>query len=429
MSYYTLPKKIIELDFDPIVVKSQQDKPFISFSLCNYLRTINEQMEKIEKSDLFISYMDEDNILVFLNKIINPYEFIFSKVPGSKLSVSKLKPCSNLFYVLMEIINIFNLMDGFFGMNIRTLSYGCNSDSVIEFMNMLREDSKDVHLKSHIEIENLLYGPNEDFQLSTYDFLYYELSKKDYTINKNYILGIIYILCNLFYCQSGNGVAIIKIDNIFFKPVIDVLYILSSVYEKVCVIKPIVADVVTNERYIVCKNFIVNSQKSKLYYMYFINLVLLLKTVKKDEEIVTLLKEDVVPYYFINKLEELNIIIGHQQLEFMEQLISLYKNKNREEKIESLKKTNIQKCIQWCEKFKIPYNKFTDKVNIFLNGDKSYGETVDNIFLSAKILQDCEEYENVVIIENECNNSNFEEQELELEVEEELLIDSSTVEK
>jgi hypothetical protein len=163
--------------------------------------------------------------------------------------------------------------------------------------------------------------------------------------------------------------------------------------------------------------------------MYFINLVLLLKTVKKDEEIVTLLKEDVVPYYFINKLEELNIIIGHQQLEFMEQLISLYKNKNREEKIESLKKTNIQKCIQWCEKFKIPYNKFTDKVNIFLNGDKSYGETVDNIFLSAKILQDCEEYENVVIIENECNNSNFEEQELELEVEEELLIDSSTVEK
>jgi hypothetical protein len=36
------------------------------------------------------------------------------------------------------------------------------------------------------------------------------------------------------------------------------------------------------------------------------------------------------------------------------------------DKIESLKKTNIQKCIQWCEKFKIPNNKFAEKVNIFL---------------------------------------------------------------
>jgi hypothetical protein len=116
-------------------------------------------------------------------------------------------------------------------------------------------------------------------------------------------------------------------------------------------------------------------------------------------------------------LEELNIIIGHQQLEFMDQLISLYKNKNREDKIESLKKSNIQKCIQWCDKFKIPYNKFTDKVNIFLNGDRNSSESGDNIFLSTKIVMECE---NVVIIDNDCNNSNFEELGSEVEVEEEL---------
>jgi hypothetical protein len=143
--------------------------------------------------------------------------------------------------------------------------------------------------------------------------------------------------------------------------------------------------------------------------MYFLNLNILLKTLKEDEQIVSLLKEE-VPYYFINKLEELNIIIGHQQLEFIDQLISLYKNKNREDKIESLKKSNIQKCIQWCDKFKIPYNKFTDKVNIFLNGDRSSNDNIDNIFLPAKIAVECE---NVVIIDNECNNSNFDELELE----------------
>jgi hypothetical protein len=81
--------------------------------------------------------------------------------------------------------------------------------------------------------------------------------------------------------------------------------------------------------------------------------------------IVSLLKNE-LPYYFVNKIDESNIIIGHQQLEFINQLITFYKNKNKEEKIELTKKNNIQKCIQWCEKLKIPYNKFIDKVNIFL---------------------------------------------------------------
>jgi S-adenosylmethionine:tRNA ribosyltransferase-isomerase len=38
----------------------------------------------------------------------------------------------------------------------------------------------------------------------------------------------------------------------------------------------------------------------------------------------------------------------------------------KEEKIETIKRNNIQKSISWCEKFKIPYNKFVEKTNIFL---------------------------------------------------------------
>jgi len=87
-----------------------------------------------------------------------------------------------------------------------------------------------------------------------------------------------------------------------------------------------------------------------------------------------------------------------------------------------LKKSNIQKCIQWCDKFKIPYNKFTDKVNIFLNGDRNSSESGDNIFLSTKIVMECE---NVVIIDNDCNNSNFEELGLDTEAELGLELDES----
>jgi len=50
----------------------------------------------------------------------------------------------------------------------------------------------------------------------------------------------------------------------------------------------------------------------------------------------------------------------------MNLLVNIIKNKNRDTKLDNIKKINIQKCIQWCEKFNIPHNKFIEKSNIFL---------------------------------------------------------------
>ena len=73
-----------------------------------------------------------------------------------------------------------------------------------------------------------------------------------------------------------------------------------------------------------------------------------------------------VPCYFKNKLDELNVIIGQYQLDAMDLAVSLFKNKNKYDKIETIKKNNIVKSVAWCEKYKIPYNKFTEKTNMFL---------------------------------------------------------------
>jgi hypothetical protein len=176
---------------------------------------------------------------------------------------------------------------------------------------------------------------------------------------QKYIVGLIHILCKILAEQAANGIAIIKIHHIFYKPIVEILFILTSMYEKVYIIKPNNSNIYYNERYIVCKNFFL---RRHLYQEYFLQLN---QSRHPRFCIASLLKTD-VPYFFTNKIEESNIIIGHQQLEYMTHVISLFKNKNREEKLEIIKKNNIQKCIQWCEKFKIPYNKFTDKVNIFL---------------------------------------------------------------
>ena len=102
----------------------------------------------------------------------------------------------------------------------------------------------------------------------------------------------------------------------------------------------------------------------------------------KDTQIISSLIKNNLPYYFLNKIEDLNIIIGHQQLEYIDQFINIIKNKNKTDKLEMYKKNNIQKCIQWCEKYKIPCNKLLNKTNIFLhpyNENETNEHAIDEI--------------------------------------------------
>ena len=96
-----------------------------------------------------------------------------------------------------------------------------------------------------------------------------------------------------------------------------------------------------------------------------------------------------IPCYFVNKIDDINIIIGQQQLESLDQIINIIKNKNKEERVETIKKSNIQKSVSWCEKLKIPYNKFSEKTNIFL-----------------PIIKENKEADKIVEKVNDDNNSN-----------------------
>ena len=63
-----------------------------------------------------------------------------------------------------------------------------------------------------------------------------------------------------------------------------------------------------------------------------------------------------IPYIFINRVQELNAIFGQQQIENINTTFSLIES-NNSEKLESYKRNNISKCISWCQKYNIPYNK------------------------------------------------------------------------
>ena len=64
---------------------------YISNSLFDFLSRFKEQIE--------LSAEAWDTI----KKYTNPYEFIHTIIPGSKLSVSKIKPLSRSFYKMIEL--------------------------------------------------------------------------------------------------------------------------------------------------------------------------------------------------------------------------------------------------------------------------------------------------------------------------------------
>ena len=60
----------------------------------------------------------------------------------------------------------------------------------------------------------------------------------------------------------------------------------------------------------------------------------------------------------------------------------------------TIKKSNIQKSVSWCEKLKIPYNRFSEKTNIFLpiiKENKDYDKEAD------KIIEDNDNDDNIVV--------------------------------
>jgi hypothetical protein len=356
MSYYILPKINNTIIVDP---KSSDNflSPYISHTLLNYYNEINQQILSICLSDNVtdndLSYNKYDELI----KIVNPYEYIFSTVPGSKFSVSKLKPKTNIFYDFLEVSMTLNVFDLYKSESIKTLHLTKNSNDSIECFEMLRENFHD---------ENISYNEINDETISLigdikFDFLFFEARN----INSNeYIISLIEALMIILKNQSLHGSCIIKINDVFYKPVVDIFYILSSLYEKTYILKPNTSNITTFDKYIICKNFQTNNDKVTNFKLNYYKLLVFLKRLN-DKHITSIINYE-IPYYFTMKLDDVNIIFGQQQLETLDLVINILKNKNKEDKIESIKKTNIQKSVAWCEKYKIPCNKFSEKINIFL---------------------------------------------------------------
>jgi 23S rRNA U2552 (ribose-2'-O)-methylase RlmE/FtsJ len=384
MSYFLLPE--IHDNIDNINIESNEnDKLYVSLTLNSYLNNIKKQIDE--------NYDNWD----FMKRYTNPYEFIHTVIPNTKLSVSKMKPLSRSFYKMVEMVNMFRLFNDFDENPINTFHLAEGPGGFIEATQHLRKNSSDKYygmtlmdddpnvpgwkksnhfLETHknVEIERGLTGTGDLMEVDNLTYCNEKYKNTmdiitadggfDFSIdfNQQEILATNLLLAQVSFAismQKVGGHFILKIFDIFTKTTCDIMYLLSSLYKQVYIVKPNTSRLANSEKYIVCKGF-------KKYPEKLINNLIRKYGKLKTSDFISGILPVRLDYFYLNKIEEYNAIFGQQQIENITHTLNLISCKNKSEKIEALKKNNIQKCTYWCEKNNIVHNKNLASTNIFI---------------------------------------------------------------
>ena len=158
--------------------------------------------------------------------------------------------------------------------------------------------------------------------------------------------------------QKKGGTFILKIFDIFYKPSIEMIYLLNCFYDTVDICKPNTSRFANSEKYLVCKGF--RYDDTSEYYDAFRENI---QNFSNGEAIESIMKID-VPLCFTQDIEEVCAILGKKQLATIHTTLLLIQEK-RSDKIEKLRKCNIEKSIKWCERNNIPYHCSFKPENVF----------------------------------------------------------------
>ena len=366
----------------------------INKTLCKYLNNVKAEIDSRQ--------IEWDKY----KKYTNPYEFIHSIIPNSKQAVCRLKPLSRSFYKMVEICNLlflldylpdkcstFHLAEGPGGFIEAMQSMRANRDDLYYGMTLIDDSDQSIpgwkkskafltknpnviiekgidgtgDLMSADNLRDCFTRYNGSMDLITADGGF------DFSVDFNHqekVSGKL-VFCQIAFAiamQKKNGNFIIKFFDTFTQMSLDLLFILSNVYDQVYFVKPNTSRYANSEKYIVCKGFRLENSEELVKRLHSV-----FKTFPVEGNMKRILSID-IPYIFTSRVEEYNAIFGQQQIESITSTLNLIDN-NKYDRLDTMKKANIQKCVNWCQKYKLPYNKVITSNNIFLVGRNQSSET------------------------------------------------------
>lgn len=358
-------------------MSSETTNPVISKSIALHLQKRKEQIDEVN---------DQWD---YTKKLTNPYEYIHTPVPIIHVSIAKYKPLSRAYFKMIEIIDAFDLT---WTHPIRTFHLAEGPGGFIEAILKRRQNPEDSYTgmtllssdyntpgwrksqqflsrwRENVKVE---YGYDGTGNLFTYDN-YKALKERQHThdfvtgdggfdfsvcYNMQECMSSRLIFAQLVYAlmlQKEGGVFVLKIFDCFTRSSIDMLWILSTVYRKVDIIKPCTSRFANSERYIVCRQY--RQKKGDQILPELENILSKLETPPPGMHIQQILKT-MPPLYFLNYIEEMNAILGQQQMNMIHTTLEMIHMSNDEKKykLKYMYYSNLQKCVNWCKQHKESY--------------------------------------------------------------------------
>jgi len=351
MTYYLFPKGNVDLskgfsveisNIDQYTDKTKIQKNTLSPSLTNYLFELEEQTNSTEFKNL------QNEIFTYSKGILHKYSLTYSP----------------LFFEIIEIIQTMHLnyyIDTIAkNMPLSIFSFihnsECKKKGDLDAMKTIREPYKRSFMSNCESTKDhyFLAEPDMEYSLEIFKETYFKYGSKMHilfasSIHIKTIPEMIIQLCMSLCIQAKKGVFIWKIGETYSDIMLDILYLLSSFYDKMYFIKPLMIDTSKSEKYVVCKGFLFENGYNLYSYLY--PLVSQMTGLRSTPTIYIdrILKTNIA-YFFVNKLEEINYIFGQVQLEQLHYLSLLICHKYRYDKVLNISKINIQKTQEWLSK-------------------------------------------------------------------------------
>ena len=346
-----------------------QNQNHLLHSLITYYCDIENEMKK-KSLEGFVSFFDTYYYLYHLHSL-----------KQTKISnfVTEIQP-TPLFFILYEII--FALMtendeqqpsypQQFINCSMKTVGYfsAKNSKDIefcIQHSNSIYYFGTECHL---IAFESSFEIP---FDLFCYDtFLYYTDQWKqniDFVIIDTYlnanddgqIIGInegngtiLHILFSLLVLKKeGNMIVPISISHIS-AIMIEIIYLLTSLFEDVAIIKPCMCRFDNSDIYLVCMNYSNHWNLNSAFCSKIMKIVYDLQN--NNGKQMSILTFD-ISNLFLQRLKEVLMEIGVGEMENKLAILNkIYLNKNKNCLNQQLQ-NNIFRSIKWCIQHNIPYN-------------------------------------------------------------------------
>ena len=352
LNYYTIPTKSMELSIC-IRTITGPPVPIVSASFFTNIPNIISQFNIPSIAKQYNITSNEMNKLVKINESYGTLTEIVS--PRFIADRSKIGKITNAFFTRIEVLSTTNLLypiqSGTTNNNIIYIGDDFKTfTGVITYMIPRRtttvEHITPLQLRTYGGIEEIvLQKPKKNTAL-----IYIDVCAPEIVYSHTYTIFLLKVLALILSLQSKGGTAIIKTNMIVFKPVLDILYLLSGKYEHMHIIRPFVSEN-ADSRFVIFNGLLTPTHSDAIY-----NLITNTNNISTGapNQIISSVTDSKISQYFMSKIEECNLLIGQKYVEKHDSLVMLIKNYSNDHRGEHAKSVSNSRCLNWCEKYGIP---------------------------------------------------------------------------